>query len=222
MRHRQAVRGALSASAAALLGLFLLPLLLVHPREETPPTAPEEQPPSPLISATHPEETPPPIPDAQRKLRVLQDQTVQEMTLEAYLLGVTAAEMPASFAQEALKAQATAARTYTLYKCLTGGNHGDGADICTDATCCQAYIDLQAARINWGADADGYEAKIRSAVSDTDGQVILYGGVPILAVFHASSRTFESMMVRSPERIIFPGFAPKNHTASTMISAMWR
>ncbi|MFR3921549.1 MAG: SpoIID/LytB domain-containing protein [Dysosmobacter welbionis] len=56
------------------------------------------------------------------------------MTLGEYLVGVVRAEMPASFEPEALKAQAVAARTYTLYKMQTGGNHGDTADICTDST----------------------------------------------------------------------------------------
>ena len=109
------------------------------------------------------------------------------MTMEDYLMGVTAAEMPASFAEEALKAQAVAARTYTLYKLISGGNHGDTADICTDSTCCQAYISQEAARSRWGEQADALEEKIRTAVTDTDGEAILYGGVPILAVFHSSS-----------------------------------
>lgn len=47
--------------------------------------------------------------DADRTLRVLDGETVREMTLADYLVGVTAAEMPASFAEEALKAQAVAA-----------------------------------------------------------------------------------------------------------------
>ena len=72
-------------------------------------------------------------------LKVLAGDTVEEMTLGEYLVGVVRAEMPASFEPEALKAQAVAARTYTLYKMQTGGNHGDTADICTDSTCCQAY-----------------------------------------------------------------------------------
>ncbi len=38
-------------------------------------------------------------------------QTVRKMPLEDYLVGVVAAEMPASFGLEALKAQAVAART---------------------------------------------------------------------------------------------------------------
>lgn len=104
-----------------------------------------------------------------------------------YLTGVLRAEMPASFEEEALKAQAVAARTYTLYKIITGGNHGDTADICTDSTCCQAYLSEEQALENWGDNAGTYQAKIRTAVKETDGECILYGGVPILAVFHSSS-----------------------------------
>ena len=69
----------------------------------------------------------------------------------------------------------------------TGGNHGDTADICTDSTCCQAYISEENARNNWGENADAYEEKIETAVRETDGETILYGGVPILAVFHSCS-----------------------------------
>lgn len=125
--------------------------------------------------------------DASVTLRVLSGDTVEEMTLGDYLVGVVRAEMPASFELEALKAQAVAARTYTAYKILSGGNHGDTADICTDSTCCQAYISQERAMENWGDEAEENEAKIEEAVRDTDGQTILYGGVPILAVFHSSS-----------------------------------
>ena len=78
-----------------------------------------------------------------------------------YLLGVLRAEMPASFEEEALKAQAIAARTYTLYRIRGGGsaNHPD-ADACDDHTCCKAYLSAE---------------------------VILYDGVPILAVFFSSA-----------------------------------
>ena len=109
------------------------------------------------------------------------------MDLGTYLVGGVRAEMPASFEAEALKAQAVAARTYTLYKLQSGGNHGETADICTDSTCCQAYIGEDRARSNWGENAGAYEAKVEAAVRETDGETILYGGVPILAVFHSSS-----------------------------------
>ena len=125
--------------------------------------------------------------DSARTLRVLDGDTVTEMTFSDYLQGVLRAEMPASFAQDALCAQTVAARTYTYYKMQNGGNHGDTADICTDHTCCQAFLGKDRAADNWGKNAECYEAKIENAVSATDGQVMLYGGTPILAVFHSSS-----------------------------------
>ena len=105
-----------------------------------------------------------------------------------YLLGVLRAEMPASFEEEALKAQAIAARTYTLYRIRGGGsaNHPD-ADACDDHTCCKAYLSAEQAAANWGSMAIYYEEKLARAVSETDGEVILYDGAPILAVFFSSA-----------------------------------
>jgi stage II sporulation protein D len=117
---------------------------------------------------------------------VLQNGIRQELDLETYLTGVLRAEMPASFAPEALKAQAVAARTYTLYQLQNGGNHTD-ADICTNPACCQAWLDAETARQNWGASAAVYEEKIQNAIQETDGQAMFYSGEPILAVFHSSS-----------------------------------
>lgn len=125
--------------------------------------------------------------DSARTLRVLDGDTVTEMSFSDYLQGVLRAEMPASFQEDALRAQAVAARTYTYYKMSSGGNHGDTADICTDHSCCQAFLGKDRAAENWGKNAERYEAKIENAVSATDGQVMLYGGTPILAVFHSSS-----------------------------------
>lgn len=176
------VRQSAAVSALLLAALFLLPLAVIAPFR------------GPLLSRTEtPDETEQPLPftsgdlDGGTVLRVLDGEEVREMDLGTYLVGVVRAEMPASFEPEALKAQAAAARTYTLYKLQTGGNHGETADICTDSTCCQAYISEDRARSNWGEDADVYEAKIETAVRETDGETVLYGGVPILAVFHASS-----------------------------------
>lgn len=179
------VRQSIAVSALLLAALFLLPLAVVAPFRSA--LFGQEEP----VDETEREAPPPPFAagklDAARTLRVLDGETVLEMDLGAYLTGVVRAEMPASFESEALKAQAVAARTYTLYKLQSGGNHGETADICTDHTCCQAYLDEESARANWGESADAYEAKVEAAVRDTDGEAILYGGVPILAVFHSSS-----------------------------------
>lgn len=181
MRCHSEFRQSAAVSAALLVLLFALPLAVVTPfRTER---LPQEQ------EAPAEERTPfqPGDLDGEMTLRVLNGGAVEEMTLGEYLVGVVRAEMPASFETEALKAQAVAARTYTLYKMQTGGNHGETADICTDSTCCQAYISEENARSNWGDAADANEAKIESTVRDTDGETILYGGVPILAVFHSCS-----------------------------------
>ena len=126
--------------------------------------------------------------DSADLLRVLIRGEVQEMDMGTYLLGVLRAEMPASFEEEALKAQAIAARTYTLYRIRGGGsaNHPD-ADACDDHTCCKAYLSAEQAAANWGSMAVYYEEKLARAVSETDGEVILYDGAPILAVFFSSA-----------------------------------
>ena len=67
------------------------------------------------------------------------DGNVKQMDMDMYLTGVVLGEMPADFESEALKAQAVAARTYTAKAVKTGGKHGDGS-ICTDPSCCQAYL----------------------------------------------------------------------------------
>lgn len=179
------IHQSIAVSVLLLAALFLLPLAVVSPfrsslfgREEPVDETEQAAPPPPLAGGEL---------DASRPLRVLDGEEVLEMDLGTYLVGVVRAEMPASFEIEALKAQAVAARTYTLYKLQSGGNHGETADVCTDHTCCQAYIGEDRARANWGGSADAYEAKVEAAVRDTDGETVLYGGVPILAVFHSSS-----------------------------------
>lgn len=173
----------LGVSIVLLCLLFLLPLAtvvthVVRREAAEEPAAKEET----KIELLPPGET-----DGSYTIRVLKGDKVETMTMGEYLQGVVRAEMPASFEQQALCAQAVAARTYTLYKMASGGNHGDQADICTDHTCCQAYLDKEAATKNWGDNAENYEAKVENAVSLTDGQTILYDGVPVLAVFHSSS-----------------------------------
>ncbi|SFP61508.1 stage II sporulation protein D [Oscillibacter sp. PC13] len=181
MKRNSNVRQSVAVSVILLVLLFALPLAVIVPfRSELFSTE------SPVQESEGEPFTPGEL-DGKTVLKVLNGDAVEEMTLGEYLVGVVRAEMPASFEPEALKAQAVAARTYTLYKIQSGGNHGETADICTDSTCCQAYIAEDAARNNWGKDADAYEEKIESAVRDTDGMTILYGGIPILAVFHSSS-----------------------------------
>lgn len=121
-------------------------------------------------------------------VRVLYGEEVVETPLEDYLVGVVAAEMPADFELEALKAQAVAARTYTLY-CARTGRHGD-ADVCTDYRCCQAWKSNTAMREGWGEAYADKLARIRAAVDATAGEVLRFEGEAVFAAFHSSSAGF--------------------------------
>ena len=135
--------------------------------------------------------------DAGLSVRVQLEGEVVRLSMEDYLWRVVAAEMPASFEPEALKAQAVAARTYTFYKMAHPSARHPEADVCADINCCKAYITPEEAAVNWGASAAFYARKIRDAVSATDGLAVLYGGEPIQAVFHSSSagRTRDAVAV---------------------------
>lgn len=132
--------------------------------------------------------------DEKTQVTVLMGEKVETLTLGQYLQGVVAAEMPASFPPEALKAQAVAARTYTIYK-LEAYAQGveipsvhQGAQLCDDFSHCKAYVNLKSTQEKlWGDKAPEYAALIEQAVSTTDGMVVTYQGAPVAAVFHAAS-----------------------------------
>lgn len=178
-----------------LLLLFLLPLLMIGDkmpqREADPPpaTLPIDRPViTPAAAAV----------DGARMVKVqLGEGDIVDLTMDKYLWRVVAAEMPASFQPEALKAQTVAARTYTVSKMMRTVERHPKADMCSDITCCQAYIAPEDAAGNWGENAQSYTDKIAAAVAGTDGVVALYNGQPIQAVFFSSAagRTVDAVEV---------------------------
>lgn len=116
----------------------------------------------------------------------------EEMDINEYLKCVVAAEMPADFEAEALKAQAVAARTY-LYAHIEQAQKGNiseghnGAAVCTDYTHCQAYMSENKRRESWGDAADANWEKVSGAVESTTGEIMTYNGETISAVFHSTS-----------------------------------
>lgn len=121
------------------------------------------------------------------KLLHKDNQSIEEIPLDTYLLGVVSAEMPASFEQEALNAQALVARTYTLYTIINSNKH-ENADICDDSSCCQAWISKENRLAKWEEGLrDENWSKIEKAVNTTKGKVITYEGNLIDAFFHSNS-----------------------------------
>ncbi len=198
---------AVALGVGLTVALFLLPtlfhlspLVAVEGAEALPP-AEIFTPPTPALSVETMVEPPsvaePLVPTDGQTTVLLQrsDGSVDTLSLGDYLFGVVAAEMPASFQPEALKAQAVAARTYTITKQATS-RHENGA-LCDDSTCCQAYVDCETLKAQWGESYDFYRDKIQSAVADTDGLEVLYEGEPIEALFFAAAagRTVDAVDV---------------------------
>lgn len=98
---------------------------------------------------------------------------VNVVDLEEYLYGVIPAEMPASYGEEALKAQTLAARTYAMTK--LNAHKGSGYELC-DTINCQVYKGYS-----------GENSKTNAIVDETEGEIICYNGTPIEAVFSAST-----------------------------------
>ena len=122
---------------------------------------------------------------AMTEIRVLTPEGVVTMDMQDYLRGVVAAEMPASFHPEALKAQTVAARSYAMY-CASYSKHGE-AQVCTDYRCCQAWRSDGELKERWGENYDENIDKIRSAVEQTEGEYLCFSGQPAFAAFHSSS-----------------------------------
>ena len=174
-----------------LFSIFLP--VLTHTKAENIGTEKKEEP--KLLQEKTPEKTEKPDKneyDSAITFKVKVGEEILEMSMDEYLPGVLAAEMPASFPEEALRAQAVAARSFILYRLAhpaTDGVH-DGAALCSTPSHCKGYINISDPEIAeglFGAASDIYVEKLNRAVSDTDGEVMLYGGEPILAAFHAIS-----------------------------------
>ena len=148
--------------------------------------------PTPL-TVTEPSEETGPYPSRQILFRDT-DGLAGAVELEEYLVGAVLGEMPASFGQEALKAQAVAARTYAWKAVATGNRHPDGS-VCGNYACCQAYISPKAYLEKGGLQRD--VDKVRSAVLATAGQILTYGGELIEATYFSCSggRTEDAVAV---------------------------
>lgn len=108
---------------------------------------------------------------------------IESINLENYVIGVVAAEMPASFNIEALKAQSILARTYALKSIKINKK-------LTDTVSTQAFIDIEQMKNKWGSSYDKYYNKIKEAVTSTKGMYITYNNEIIDAVYHSTSNGY--------------------------------
>lgn len=104
----------------------------------------------------------------------------QDISLDEYITGVVAGEMPTNFAFEALKAQSVIARTYAAAVISQGG------ELCDDPGHCQCYYDTASLQQRWGDDFAEKYALCAKAVEETKDEVILYNGEIAKTFFHST------------------------------------
>lgn len=107
---------------------------------------------------------------------------VSEIGMREYLIGCVAAEMPANYHPEALKAQAVA--SYSYAKRISEKS----AELISDSPLThQGYVSRQARIEKWGDSFEENEAKISAAVDAVYGCRLTYDGETALAVYHSIS-----------------------------------
>ncbi len=131
-------------------------------------------------------------PDEKVRVFLKKENKTVEMDLEEYIKSVVASEMPGEFEEEALKAQAVAARTYAMSRMMLYGKNGHPdhpqAPLC-DGVHCQVYISYEALKdIKSSEWILKYWGKISQAVESTRGQVMTYDGKLVdQPLFHSTS-----------------------------------
>lgn len=120
------------------------------------------------------------IPEFEEEIKLIgkkEEIVVFNQSLEEYIIGVVAAEMPASFNVEALKAQAIASRTYALSLI------NSGIDLTTD-TKTQAFLTIEQMKEKWGDDFTKYYTIIENVVNETNGLVLTTEDNQVITAFY--------------------------------------
>lgn len=126
------------------------------------------------------------IPEEKKvNIRVLKsDNTVENINLEDYLIGVVSSEVPVSFEDEALKAQTVASRTYALKQIQN--NKNNYYDV-TDNVLSQVYSTNEELKERWGENYESNYNRIKKMVDETKGEYVSYNGDYIYAFFFSTS-----------------------------------
>lgn len=116
---------------------------------------------------------------------------ISRVDMREYITGCVAAEMPALYHSEALKAQAVASYTYAKRTLEQNKNSRislyGGADITDSPDTHQGYINEKKRKEKWGSEFENYESKIRSAVEAVFGLYMEYEGETAFAAYHSIS-----------------------------------
>ncbi|MBU8804774.1 stage II sporulation protein D [Bacillus subtilis] len=119
------------------------------------------------------------------------NQSVENIPLEEYVIGVVASEMPATFESEALKAQALAARTFIVRLMVSNSAvEAPKGSLVDDTQMFQVYKNKAELKKQWGTSYETKLKKITAAVASTQGKILTYNNQPIEASFFSTSNGY--------------------------------
>lgn len=109
------------------------------------------------------------------------------LPVEEYLIGVMAAEMPPSWPDEALMAQAVAAHSYVLSQREQAGAALEGGWLAVDPARRQGFLTDEVLRSYWGDAYEENHARLAALAAQVKDELVLYDGAPAAACYHAIS-----------------------------------
>lgn len=120
----------------------------------------------------------------------LDTNTVEQVPLEEFVLGSVASEMPITWPDEALKAQAVASRSYALARAALNDNSDpslQGAAFSASPNQHLGFVRTEQMQEMWGNDFDKNYARLKSLVESTARTTLQYNGATALTCYHAIS-----------------------------------
>lgn len=200
--------GPTATLAGLAIAALLIPVVVAWPRGEAPPpsstpavvedTSAAKNSDAGQTAALDPGTTPAQKPEVvypEPSVRVYMTKTgsIDTVSMEQYVTGVIAAEMPSDFGLEALKAQAIAARTFVTKRMAAGDHSGipvDGADV-NDTIEHQVYLPYSSLESSFKEAGKEKEwAKLEQAVRESKDTIMTYKGEPITAAFFSTSNGY--------------------------------
>ena len=110
----------------------------------------------------------------------------EDEQLEQQVVAQLAAQIPADYEMECLKAQAVIART-NLYREMNETEINESADNTEESVSSDSGWSEEQMRSAWGEDYERNLEKLETAVSETEGEILTYDGDPIQAAYHTAS-----------------------------------
>ena len=125
------------------------------------------------------------------KILHTENDKIEEVSIEDYIIGAVLSQMPQDFEEEALKAQAVLAHTYIERRKMTEKESSDeslkGADISDDTTKYQSYFNKSQAKKFYGDKYNQAYKRVKNAVKQVKNITLTYDSMPIVVAFHALS-----------------------------------